>query len=257
MRQYIVDAFTDKLFHGNQAAICILHKWIPDDLMMNIAKENNFSETAFAVPEGRSWHLRWFTPGGEINLCGHATLACAYILFKKYIPQETNVIFTTLSGELKVKKKGEFLEMEFPAYDLKPVSITDDIISALGKRPNEAYLGRDLLFIFDNEEIIKNLSPDLKKLLALDGQGIHITSPGNNTDCVSRSFFPKLGVAEDPVCGSGHCHIIPYWSQKLHKQEFIAYQASRRGGTLHCRMDGKKVYLAGQAVLFSESILNV
>ena len=257
MKQYIVDAFTDKLFHGNQAAICILHKWIPDDLMMNIARENNFSETAFAVPEGQLWHLRWFTPGGEIDLCGHATLACAYVLFEKYIPQVSSITFSTLGGELKVSKNGHLLEMKFPAYDLKPVPITDEMISALGRRPDEAYLGRDLLCIFNDKEIVKNLSPDQKKLLTLDGQGVHITAPGNNTDCVSRSFFPKLNVAEDPVCGSGHCHIIPYWSKRLHKQELIAYQASQRGGTLYCRMDGKKVYLAGQAVLFSESILYV
>lgn len=257
MKQYIVDAFTDKLFHGNQAAICILDHWLPEELMMNIARENNFSETAFAVPEGDFWHLRWFTPGGEIELCGHATLACAHVLFSNYIPHESSVTFRTLGGQLKVSRQNEFLEMKFPAYKLQPVPVTDAMISALGVRPGKAYLGRDLLCVFDHEEIIKNIIPDQQKLLLLDGLGVHVTAPGKTTDCVSRSFFPKLNVTEDPVCGSGHCHIIPYWAQVLRKQKLIAYQASRRGGTLYCRMEGEHVFLSGQAVFFSESTLNI
>lgn len=257
MKQYIVDAFTDTLFHGNQAAICILDEWLPEDLMMNITRENNFSETAFAVPEGNCYHLRWFTPGGEIDLCGHATLACAYVLFEKYIPQETVITFTTLSGELKVTRNGALLEMEFPAYELKPLPVTDQIADALGARPEEVYIGRDLLCIFKHEETVRNLSPDQQKLLALDGLGVQVTAPRKEFDCVSRSFFPKLNVAEDPVCGSGHCHIIPYWSRALHKQQLVAFQASQRSGTLHCRLEGEKVFLSGQAVLFSESILHI
>lgn len=257
MKQYIVDAFTDTLFHGNQAAICILEHWLSEDLMMNIAKENNFSETAFAVKEGNTYHLRWFTPGGEIDLCGHATLACAHILFEKYNTQKSSITFTTLSGELTVTRHGDFLEMEFPAYHLKSVPVTDEITAALGARPEKAYIGRDLLCIFNQENTIRMLSPDQKKMLSLDGQGIHVTAPGYDTDCVSRSFFPKLNVSEDPVCGSGHCHIIPYWAKELHKQEIVAYQASNRGGTLYCRMESNKVFLSGKAVLFSESTLYI
>lgn len=257
MKQYIVDAFTDKVFHGNQAAICVLNQWIPEELMMNITKENNFSETAFAVREGEKYHLRWFTPGGEIDLCGHATLACAYVLLNFYIPNEQRVVFTTLSGDLIVTKSGELLEMEFPAYRLKKVEVTKEMIDAIGAIPEEAYMGRDLLCIFDDESIVRNLSPDMEKLLELDGLLLQATAPGRNTDCVSRSFAPKLNVVEDPVCGSGHCHIAPYWSNKLGKNEIVAYQASKRGGTLYCRVDGNKVFLSGKAALFSVCDLKI
>ncbi len=257
MKQYIVDAFTDQLFHGNQAAICILEEWLPEELMMSITRENNFSETAFAVPEGDKYHLRWFTPGGEIDLCGHATLACAYVLFTKYLPDKDSITFSTLSGDLIVRKSQELMEMEFPAYHLKQIPVTPEMEDALGARPKEAYLGRDLLCVFDSEETVRNLHPDQQKLLNLEGLGLQATAPGKEFTCVSRSFFPKLNVAEDPVCGSGHCHIIPYWSKKLNTQELTAYQASPRGGILCCHMDGDRVFLAGKAVLFSESVLNL
>ena len=259
MKQYIVDAFTDRLFHGNQAAICILDHWLPEELMMNITRENNFSETAFAVPENTEgrYHLRWFTPGGEIDLCGHATLACAYVLFSKYIPQNHSITFSTLSKDLTVTKNGELLEMAFPAYDLKPVPVTEMITDALGVKPLEVYLGRDLLCVRDNEKAVKELIPDQEKIKKLDGLGLHVTALGTQTDCVSRSFFPKLHVAEDPVCGSGHCHIIPYWAKKLQKTELVAFQASKRGGTLYCHIKEDRVFLAGKAVLFSECELNL
>ena len=252
MKQYIVDAFTDKVFHGNQAAICVMDQWIPEDLMLNITKENNFSETAFAVKEGEKYHLRWFTPGGEIDLCGHATLACAYVLFRFYIPDVDKVVFSTLSGDLIVKRDDELLEMEFPAYKLDRVPVTQAMIDAIGATPSEAYMGRDLLCVFDDENTVRNLHPDMTKLLNLDGLLLQVTAPGKNTDSVSRSFAPKLNVTEDPVCGSGHCHIVPYWAKKLHKDRIVAYQASKRGGTLYCRMAGDKVFLAGKAALFSE-----
>lgn len=225
--------------------------------MMNITKENNFSETAFAVREGKKYRLRWFTPGGEIDLCGHATLACAYVLLNFYIPNEQRVVFTTLSGDLIVTKSGELLEMEFPAYRLKKVEVTKEMIDAIGAIPEEAYMGRDLLCIFDDESIVRNLSPDMEKLLELDGLLLQATAPGRDTDCVSRSFAPKLNVVEDPVCGSGHCHIAPYWSNKLGKNEIVAYQASKRGGTLYCRVDGNKVFLSGKAALFSVCDLKI
>ena len=252
MKQYIVDAFTDQVFHGNQAAICIMEQWVTEDLMMNITRENNFSETAFAVKEGEKYHLRWFTPGGEIDLCGHATLACAYVLFRFYIPNAGKVVFSTLSGDLIVKRNGDLLEMEFPAYKLEKIPVTQAMIDAIGVTPSEAYMGRDLLCVFDDEKTVRNLQPDMNKLLNLDGLLLQVTAPGKNTDSVSRSFAPKLNVTEDPVCGSGHCHIVPYWAKRLNKSSIVAYQASKRGGTLYCKMAGDKVFLAGKAALFSE-----
>ena len=168
MKQYVVDAFADEIFHGNQAAICVMDRWISEKQMMNITEENNFSETAFAVKEGDKYHLRWFTPGGEIDLCGHATLACAYVLFRFYIPDTDRIVFSTLSGDLIVRRNGELLEMEFPAYPLKKIPVTKDMVDAIGAIPVEAYIGRDLLCIFDNEEIVRNLEPDMEKLLKLD-----------------------------------------------------------------------------------------
>lgn len=257
VKQYVVDAFTDEVFHGNQAAVCVLNEWLPEELMMNITKENNFSETAFTVREGDRYHLRWFTPGGEIDLCGHATLGTAYVLFHYYETTADCLIFSTLSGDLVVTKKENLLEMEFPAYDLKPVAVTKAMEEALGVRPIKAFMGRDLLCVVDDEKIVRSLDPDLEKIKELDGLLLHITARGVKTDCVSRSFAPKLAVAEDPVCGSGHCHIIPYWADTLNKEELVAYQASKRGGTLYCRREGKKIFMAGKAALYSAGELFV
>ncbi len=251
MKQYVVDAFTDNVFHGNQAAVCVLEQWPDETLMMNITKENNFSETAFTVKEGEKWHLRWFTPGGEIDLCGHATLGTAYVLFRLFEKDADRLVFTTISGDLIVTKKDDLLEMEFPAYDLVPVEVTDEMEQALGSRPLEAFMGRDLLCVMDNEKTVRELTPDLERVKQIDGLLLHVTAKGSDEDCVSRSFAPKLAVPEDPVCGSGHCHIIPYWADKLGKDELVAFQASQRGGTLYCRKDGKKIFIAGKAALYS------
>lgn len=251
IKQYVVDAFSDTVFHGNQAAVCVLDAWLPEDLMMSITRENNFSETAFTVKERDKYHLRWFTPGGEIDLCGHATLGTAYVLFHYYEKNEDRLVLSTLSGDLIVTKNGDLLEMEFPAYDLKPIEVTDEMEEAPGVRPQKAYMGRDMLCVLDNEKTVRNLEPDLEKVKALDGLLLQVTAPGKDTDCVSRSFAPKLNVSEDPVCGSGHCHIIPYWADTLGKDELVAYQASKRGGTLYCRREGKKIFMAGKAALYS------
>lgn len=267
MKQYVVDAFTSQVFRGNPAAICILDKWIEDELMMNITMENNLSETAFAVKTGTEgdrctkYHLRWFTPGGEIDLCGHATLASAFVIMNYYEPDKKEVIFDTLSGPLRVKRieeeGGDLYEMDFPAYDLKPVAVTAEMEDAIGARPLEAWMGRDLLCVFDSQETVRNLSPDLEKLKNLDGLLLQATAAGDDTDCVSRTFAPKLNVAEDPVCGSGHCHIIPYWAKRLQQDSLVAYQASRRGGTLYCRLEGERVVMAGKAALYAVSELQV
>ncbi len=257
MKQYIVDAFSQEIFRGNPAAVCVLEDWLPVETMSSIALENNLSETAFTVPEGDGYRLRWFTPGGEIDLCGHATLATAYVLLRFYETSAEEIHFQSMSGPLVVRKRGELLELDFPAFALRPIPVTDAMTQAFGKRPLEAYLGRDLLCIFETPGDIREMAPDQGKLQALPGLLQHASAQGEDTDCISRSFAPKLSVAEDPVCGSGHCHIIPYWAGKLGKSELVAYQASRRGGTLYCRSVGEKVYLAGYAALFAESVLRL
>lgn len=255
MKQYIVDAFTDQVFAGNPAAICILDRWLPEDLMQKITRENNLSETAFAVKIGETYHLRWFTPGGEIDLCGHATLACAFVILTRLEPGGNRVSFDTLSGRLTVQRKGGLFEMDFPAYELKKVPVTPAMTEAFGARPSAAYLGRDLLCVFEDEDTVRTMVPDLEKVKALDGLLHHVTARGRERDCVSRSFCPKCGIPEDPVCGSGHCHIVPYWARVLGREELVAYQASPRGGTLYCRLEGGRVKLAGKAVLFSQAEL--
>lgn len=255
LTQYVADAFTDKVFKGNPAAVCILEEWLPDGLMQDIAKENNLSETAFAVKKEGGYQLRWFTPGGEVDLCGHATLAAAFVLMNYYGEKGGRVIFFTRSGQLAVKCKGGLYQMDFPAYDLKPVRVSPQISAALGETPQEVFLGRDLLCVFEDEEIIKRLSPDMQKLRELDGLLLHATAPCSvpGYDCISRSFAPKLNVKEDPVCGSGHCHIAPYWARKLLRENITAYQASERGGTLYCQVNGDRVILGGSAALFCRS----
>lgn len=258
MKQYIVDAFTDKVFSGNQAAVIVVDDWPDEELMKSITRENNFSETAYIKPEGERWHLRWFTPSGEIDLCGHATLASAYVLLNFFVPEADRVEFTTLSGVLIVERQGDLLRMEFPTYELHPVPVTDAMEDALGVRPVEAYMGRDLLCVLPSEKDVRELAPSQEKILGLEGLLCHVTARGSGEfDCVSRSFAPKHGIPEDPVCGSGHCHVAPYWANKLGKSDLVAYQASARGGTLYCHVDGPRTYLAGPAALYSISELQI
>ena len=255
----MVDAFADRVFEGNPAAVCVLERWPDEALMMSITRENNLSETAFAVPEGEGYRLRWFTPGGEIDLCGHATLAAAYVIDQFVQPGVQSIRFQTLSGLLTVTRRGELYEMDFPAYTLKQLEVTDAITGALGARPREVWRARDLLCVFDDPETVMNLKPDLDKVRALKGALMQVTAPGTGTefDCISRTFAPKMEVPEDPVCGSGHCHIVPYWAAKLGKTELTARQASPRGGTLYCRLEGDRVILAGRAALYSVAELMV
>lgn len=214
MKQYVVDAFTEKVFSGNPAAVCIMKEWLDEKTMENIAIENNLSETAFAVKEKERYHLRWFTPGGEVELCGHATLATSYVITRFVEPGIEQVEFDTLSGLLTVKREGDLLVMDFPSFTLTPVEIDDEIIQALGVRPREAYMGADLVCVLDDEEAVRSVVPDLEAVRKLDGVCLHITAPGKTYDCVTRTFAPKCNVAEDPVCGRGHCHVIPLWAKK-------------------------------------------
>ncbi|MDF2822076.1 MAG: putative isomerase [Clostridiales bacterium] len=257
MKQYVVDAFSDKVFGGNPAAVCVMDQWLSDELMMNITIENNLSDTAFAVKEKDKYKLRWFTPGGEVDLCGHATLACAYIIFNYVETDLQRVVFSTMSGDLIVNKYDDLYELDLPAYDLRKAEITQEMIEAIGATPIEAYLGRDLLCIFDNEDTIRYMKPNMDKLKQIDGLLLQVTAAGREVDCVSRSFAPKLSILEDPVCGSGHCHIAPYWINKLNKQQIVAYQASKRGGTLYCSMEKDRVKLSGKASLYSIADINI
>ena len=253
MKQYIVDAFTDKVFAGNPAAVCIMDQWLSDEIMQKIAVENNLSETAFAVREKENYRLRWFTPGGEVKLCGHATLATAYVLLRFIEPETEKVCFDTLSGLLTVTKENEMLVMDFPSFKLTPIEIPDILIEAIGVRPVEVYMGEDMVCVLEDEEQVRNVTPNQDVIRKLDGLLLHITAKGDSYDCVTRSFAPKCNVAEDPVCGRGHCHVIPLWSEKLGKNKLTAYQASARGGVLYCRYAGERTALSGKAALFSES----
>lgn len=260
MKMYHVDAFTDQLFTGNPAAVCFLDHFPADSLMQQIAKENRLSETAFAVQLGpAAYDLRWFTPGGEIDLCGHATLAAGYLVFRFRHPDNDQVVFNTASGQLTVKKVGDLFQMNFPSYQLKEVAVTDAMTAAFGVRPLAAYQDRDLLCVLPSAEAVRQCQPTTDQLTTLPGllQNVTAASDDDRYDCVSRSFAPKLAVAEDPVCGSAHCQIVPYWSQQLDKQEITAYQASSRTGVLYCQDRGDRVTIAGKAVLYLTGELQV
>ena len=250
MKQYIVDAFTGKPFSGNPAAVCVMEEWPSEDFMQKLAVENNLSETAFLVKEGDGWRLRWFTPGTEVDLCGHATLASSFVMLNDYEKEQDSVQFYTRSGTLTVARKGGLYEMDFPVCPQREIPVTDDMEAAFGIRPVKALLGDDLLCVFANEEEISRIAPNQMLLLNLDGRGQNVTAPGTKSDCVSRSFFPKLAIPEDPVCGSAHCQIAPYWAEVKGKKEIHAYQASKRGGHLYCRLtDNGRIAISGEATL--------
>ncbi|KKI91225.1 phenazine biosynthesis protein [Bacillus sp. SA1-12] len=258
MKYFVVDAFAEKVFEGNPAGVCLMNDWISEELMQNIAIENNLSETAFAVKESDHYRLRWFTPGGEIDLCGHATLATAFIILNYYEKHLETVKFNTISGELTVNKQDDLYELDFPSVPSEEISVTDHMVSALGIMPKEAYLNRDLVFVLESEEEVKNVNPDFAKLERLpEGLGVCVTAKGSEFDFVSRAFFPKLKVNEDPVTGSLHCSLIPFWAKRLGKQELVARQQSRRGGTLYCKHEDMRVKMAGKAVLYSVAEINI
>jgi PhzF family phenazine biosynthesis protein len=258
MKYFVVDAFAEVVFEGNPAGVCIMNDWISNELMQIIAIENNLSETAFAVKEDGYYRLRWFTPGGEINLCGHATLATAFIILNYYEKQLDSVKFNTISGELIVDKQDDLYELDFPSVPSEEISVTEQMISALGIVPKETYINRDLVFVLGSEEEVKNVSTDFAQLERLPkGLGVCVTAKGSDYDFVSRGFFPKLKVNEDPVTGSLHCSLIPFWADRLGKKELVARQLSNRGGTLYCKHEGTRVKMAGRAVLYSVAELKI
>lgn len=257
---YQVDAFTSQVFGGNPAAICFLDAWLDAEIMQKIATENNLSETAFLVKDGEDYQIRWFTPEVEIDLCGHATLASAYILFSRLEPSRERVSFKTMSGVLTVQRTGSTLTMDFPTR--RPVRVTDykmDIlIQALGVEPKEIWKSRDLMLVYDREEQVREMAPDFNLLGRIkDVFGVIVTAPGNSADFVSRYFSPGSGIPEDPVTGSSHCNLIPYWAEKLGKEKFHAMQLSKRGGELFCEQVGERVRISGYAALYMVGTINI
>lgn len=254
---YQIDAFTGRVFSGNPAAVCPLGSWPDHDLLQSIAMENNLSETAFFVPEGEGYRIRWFTPASEVDLCGHATLASAFVLFTLLGYSGERVLFQSRSGALTVKRAGGRFELDFPAQPGSPCDIPPDMIAGLGKTPVEAYEAEDYLAVFSSEEEILALKPDMAALKRIDHRGIMVTAPGKDSDFVSRFFAPKIGIDEDPVTGSSHCTLIPYWSRRLGKRELYARQISRRGGELFCTDRGERVSIAGCAVKYLEGFIEI
>jgi len=257
MKQYVVDAFTDQVFAGNPAAVIVSEAFPSEELMQKIAIENNLSETAFAVKEGDIYHLRWFTPGGEVELCGHATLATAYVILRFVEPELTKVSFTSLGGMLHVEKDGDLLCLNFPAFHLQSLPVTEEMCRAIGVTPVAAYQDADLVLELESADAVRSVVPDQEIIRSLHGVCLHITAKDSEYDCVTRTFAPKCNIPEDPVCGRGHCHVIPLWAEKLKKTEFTAYQASPRGGVLYCSFQGERVILRGKAALYSEAELFV
>jgi len=255
---YQVDAFTEKIFSGNPAAICPLNKWINEELMKNIARENNLSETAFFVEKKDYFELRWFTPETEVDLCGHATLAASYIILNHLKPNQNIIKFKTKSGNLKVtKEKNGLISMLFPARKGERTKPPENLVKALDKKPEQTYLARDYMLVYKNEKIIKNIKPDFKLLETVDIFGTIITAPGENSDFVSRYFAPKEGIPEDPVTGSAHCTLVPYWSKKLNKNILYARQLSKRGGEIFCENLDKNIKISGKAVTYSKGSIYI
>jgi len=248
---YQVDAFTLGPFSGNPAAVCPLDSWLDDDAMQNIAAENNLAETAFIVTREGGYDLRWFTPTVEVDLCGHATLAAGYVVLNHLQPDLNSVSFETISGELIVSRDGDRLSMDFPARAPTRASVFEALSDALGKAPSEVHMSRDVLAVYDDEQSVRDLSPDQAKLLALEeGFGVIVTAKGKSVDFVSRFFVPKGGIYEDPVTGSAHCTLVPFWAERLGWSELIAHQVSPRGGELRCELRGDRVIMSGRCVLF-------
>ena len=255
---YQIDAFTNKLFGGNPAAVCPLDDWITDELMQNIAIENNLAETAFFVKKDEIYHLRWFMPSGEINLCGHATLASAYVIFNFLNHPTDEIVFSSQSGALRASRSPNGrITLDFPVWQPKPVDIPKEIFEAFNHRPIAAYASRDLMLIFETEEQIRALEPNLPMVKHLPYLGINCTAKGNQVDFVSRVFDANCPISEDPVTGSAHCGFVPYWASQLGKTTFHALQLSARGGELFCTLKGDRVFISGDAVAFMQAEIDV
>ncbi|MCJ8311403.1 MAG: PhzF family phenazine biosynthesis protein [Saccharospirillaceae bacterium] len=248
LKIYQVDAFTDKVFEGNPAAVCPLNEWIDDDLMQKIAEENNLSETAFFVDEGQSIALRWFTPKAEIDLCGHATLAAAHVLFKHLNYSKQVISFTTKSGLLEVSQTNTDYQLSFPATMPLEIKAPEPLLEALCVESASVLAAFDYVVVLKSQQDVQNIKPDFDQLKTLDLRGVIVTALGDSVDFVSRCFFPKYGVDEDPVTGSAHCELTPFWAKQLNKNKLTAKQLSKRTGLVGCELIGDKVLLTGKAV---------
>lgn len=245
---YQIDAFAARPFAGNPAAVVPLTAWLPDDLMQAIAAENALSETAFFAPEAGGYRIRWFTPACEVDLCGHATLASAFVYFTELEPRRTSITFQSRSGPLSVAREGDLLVMDFPSRPPRPAELPFGIAEALGAAPVEAWRARDLVVLLDSETAVRGLSPDLTALARFDEFAVIVTARGQEADFVSRFFAPRKGVPEDPVTGSAHTTLVPFWAERLGKTKLRALQVSPRGGELFCEARGDRVGIAGRAV---------
>jgi len=254
---YQIDAFTSRLFGGNPAAVVLLDQWLKDDALQAIAAENNLPETAFVVPREDMALLRWFTPTVEVDLCGHATLAAAHVLFAYQYPTLKKVNFSTRSGVIAVSREGDELSLDFPACPGTSIEVSDTLALALGGKPSEAYIARYLLALFDTETAIQTLCPDFGLIAALDAFAVIVSAPGNTVDFVSRFFAPRAGIPEDPVTGSAHCTLVPYWAARLGKTRLTARQLSLRGGELDCELRGDRVAITGRTVEYLRGEINV
>ena len=254
---YQVDAFTSRLFGGNPAAVCPLEGWLDDRTMQAIAAENNLAETAFFVGGGGRYDLRWFTPQVEVDLCGHATLASAFVIFNRLEPSLQAVSFLSKSGELTVTRSGKRLRLDFPAWPPASREISDDLRRALGAAPREVWASHDVMAVFDSEDDVRRLDPDMGRIAAIDTFAVIATAPGGEADFVSRYFAPRQGIPEDPVTGRAHCTLTPYWARRLGKRALHALQLSRRGGELFCEDHGDRVAISGHAVQFLEGTIEL
>jgi PhzF family phenazine biosynthesis protein len=254
---YQVDAFTSRVFGGNPAAIVVMDEWLDDRLLQAIAAENNLSETAFVIPNREVCLLRWFAPTLEMDLCGHATLAAAHVLFGHYFTDRERISFNTKSGTLTVTRDGHILSMDFPSRPGRPVQVDDALVSILGCRPTEALLSRDLLAVFESESDIRRFRPDSERIASLEAFALIISAPGTDVDFVTRFFAPRAGVPEDPVTGSAQCTLIPYWAGRLGKSKLVARQLSARGGQVSCELRGDRVIIGGAAVEYLRGEITV
>jgi len=256
---YQVDAFAEKVFQGNPAAVVPLEDWLEDKLMQQIAMENNLSETAFFVKTDAGYHIRWFTPEFEIDLCGHATLASAYIIKNFVEPHLAEINFTTQNaGALRAMAKDGIYTLDFPSRMPQPCQTPGQLLKSLGiTTAVEVLKSRDYFVVLPNEDAVKNADPDFTLIKELDSVGVIVTAKGQSADVVSRCFYPGAGIPEDPVTGSAHCNIVPYWSEKLGKSKLFCKQLSQRGGDLHCELQGDRVLMSGKCVLYLEGEINV
>lgn len=256
---YQVDAFSERPFSGNPAMVYRLDAWLADELMQLIAGEHNLSKTAFMVREAQGWHIRWFTPTSEVPLCGHATLACAHVLFQVYGETADTIVFVGKTGPLSVTRENTRLWLDFPAMPPSEVGVTVEIERALGTEVVDVLGAAELLVVLESEQAVRDCKPDLAAIARLPWPGVIITakSDSDRYDFVSRHFAPAIGVAEDPVTGSTHCALIPYWSKRLNKFSLSAYQCSVRGGELFCRLEGDRVKIGGYATLVASGTLTL